>query len=270
VPPADPTSPPGAVPARASAGAATVTPTSGPDDGATLHVEDLTVRYAAVEAVRGIDLRVDSGEAVALLGPNGAGKTSTLAAISRLVASTGTVTFAGTRLDRARVEGVARMGLCHVPEGRRVFPNLTVHENIQVATSARAGRPQVFSVGEVYDLFPALAPLRTRAGWALSGGEQQMVAIARALVASPRMLLLDEPSLGLAPIVVDAVFAALRSVRAQVPILLVEQNTDMALDLCDRAYVLAEGKVVLEGPAADLRGDQALIDSYLGRHDLDS
>jgi branched-chain amino acid transport system ATP-binding protein len=234
-----------------------------------LEVTELGVRYGAVEAVSGLTLEVAGGEAVALLGPNGAGKTSTLAAISRLVPCTGTVTFDGQRVERMRVESIARLGLCHVPEGRRVFPSLTVHENLQVATSARAGRESRFSIDDVYELFPPLKPLRTRAGWALSGGEQQMVAIGRALVAAPRMLLLDEPSLGLAPIVVDAVFDALRQVRAQVPVLLVEQNTDLALDLCDRAYVLAEGRVVLSGPSTELQGDQALIDSYLGRHDLD-
>jgi branched-chain amino acid transport system ATP-binding protein len=235
-----------------------------------LEVADLGVRYGAVDAVAGVSLDVADGEAVALLGPNGAGKTSTLSAISRLVPCSGTVTFDGQRIEKMRVESIARLGLCHVPEGRRVFPSLTVHENLQVATSARAGRPPLFSIDDVYDLFPPLGPLRGRAGWALSGGEQQMVAIGRALVASPRMLVLDEPSLGLAPIVVDAVFDALRQVRAQVPVLLVEQNTDLALDLCDRAYVLAEGHVVLSGSSAELQGDQALIDSYLGRHDLDA
>ena len=235
-----------------------------------LEVADLSVRYGPVEAVAGVSLEVAAGEAVALLGPNGAGKTSTLSAISRLVPCTGTVTFDGRRIDRMRVESVARLGLCHVPEGRRVFPSLSVHENLQVATSARAGRAPIFTIDDVYELFPPLTPLRGRAGWALSGGEQQMVAIGRALVASPRMLLLDEPSLGLAPIVVDAVFGALQEVRERVPVLLVEQNTDLALELCDRAYVLAEGRVVLSGSAAELRGDQALIDSYLGRHDLDA
>jgi branched-chain amino acid transport system ATP-binding protein len=234
-----------------------------------LQVTDLVVRYGPVDAVAGVTLEVGDGEAVALLGPNGAGKTSTLAAISRLVPSTGTVELDGRRLDKLRVEAIARLGLCHVPEGRRVFPNLTVHENLQVATSARAGRAPLFGLDDVYDLFPPLVPLRGRAGWALSGGEQQMVAIGRALVAAPRMLLLDEPSLGLAPIVVDAVFAALSQVRDRVPILLVEQNTDLALELCDRAYVLAEGRVALSGSATDLRGEQALVDSYLGQRDLD-
>ena len=235
-----------------------------------LRVDGLSVRYGPVLAVDGLDLEVGAGEAVALLGPNGAGKTSTLSALSRLVASTGSMRFDDHQLDRMRVESVARLGLCHVPEGRRVFPSLTVQENIQVATTARAGRAPLFTVDDVYELFPALVPLRRRAGWALSGGEQQMVAISRALVASPRMLLLDEPSLGLAPIVVGAVFDALRQVRDRVPLLLVEQNTDMALGLCDRAYVLSEGKVALAGSSTELAGDQNLIDSYLGRHDLDS
>jgi len=235
-----------------------------------LEVEDLAVHYGAVAAVSGVSLSVADGEAVALLGPNGAGKTSTLSAISHLVPCSGSVTFDGQRIDKMRVESIARIGLCHVPEGRRVFPSLTVNENLQVATSARAGRAPLFSIDDVYDLFPPLVGLTGRAGWALSGGEQQMVAIGRALVGSPRMLLLDEPSLGLAPIVVDAVFGALAQVRSQVPVLLVEQNTDLALDLCDRAYVLAEGRVVLSGSSADLRDDQALVDSYLGRRVLDA
>jgi branched-chain amino acid transport system ATP-binding protein len=232
---------------------------------AVLDVRDLTVHYGHVVAVDGLSLHVGIGEAVALLGANGAGKTSTLHAISGLVTSTGSVSFQGQAINRRRPEAIARVGLVHVPEGRRVFPNLNVHENLQVGRTAKSGRTDGFSLDDVYDLFPALGPLRRRGGWALSGGEQQMVAIGRALVGAPQLLLLDEPSLGLAPAVVRSVFEALTEVVSRVPILLVEQNTSLALELCHRAYVLAKGSVALEGTAAELDDRQAMLDSYLGR-----
>jgi len=235
-----------------------------------LEVRDLTVRYGAVEAVRDVTLSVGAGDVVALLGPNGAGKTSTLRAITGLERFGGTITFDGDSVNKIGPEGCAKRGLIHVPEGRHVFPTLTVHENLQVgATAARGRRGHTFD--EVYDVFPALVPLRDRNGWALSGGEQQMVAIGRALVAAPRLLLLDEPSLGLAPIVVKAVFRALRDIRASTPILIVEQNTAQALKLCDRAAALVQGKIVLEGSAAEMSDRTALLDSYLGQkqaHDV--
>ena len=229
-----------------------------------LEVRDLTVRYGAVEAVRDVTLSVGAGDVVALLGPNGAGKTSTLRAITGLERFGGTITFDGDSVNKIGPEGCARRGLIHVPEGRHVFPTLTVHENLQVgATAAQGRRGPTFD--EVYDVFPALVPLRDRNGWALSGGEQQMVAIGRALVAAPRLLLLDEPSLGLAPIVVKAVFRALRDIRASTPILIVEQNTAQALKLCDRAAALVQGKIVMEGSAAEMSDRTALLDSYLGQ-----
>jgi branched-chain amino acid transport system ATP-binding protein len=234
-----------------------------------LEVRGLRVAYGPVLAVGGVDLDVSAGEAVALLGPNGAGKTSALAAVTRSVRSEGTVRFEGVDLGGWTPERVARAGLILVPEGRHVFPNLTVLENLQVATSARAGRPPVVGFDEVFDLFPPLVPLRRRAGWALSGGEQQMVAIGRALLGAPRLLLLDEPSLGLAPVVSAAVFDALAEVRDRVALLLVEQNTALALSLCDRAYVLAEGEVVLAGDRSELSDRGALIDSYLGQRNLE-
>jgi branched-chain amino acid transport system ATP-binding protein len=234
-----------------------------------LELRGVSVRYGAVEAVTDLDLDVGAGEVVAVLGANGAGKTTTLRAATGLVPCTGTIRFDGADVAATGVEALARRGLVHVPEGRRVFPTLTVHENLQMGLPARAGRTGGHSVDDVYDLFPALVPLRARDGWALSGGEQQMVAVGRALVAAPRLLLLDEPSLGLAPIVVAAVYAALREVAASTPLLIVEQNTGAVLDLCHRGIVLAEGRAVLTGTAADLADRRTILDSYLGQRLLD-
>ena len=229
-----------------------------------LEIRGLEVSYGPVKAVRGIDVDVKTGEVVAMIGPNGAGKTSTLRAISGLVAHGGTVTFDGTDCRKLNVETLARLGLIHVPEGRHVFPSLDVYENLQVGTTASAGRTEGFSIEDVFELFPPLQPLRKRDGWALSGGEQQMVAIGRALVAKPRILLLDEPSLGLSPKFTQAVYTALSQVSDRIPMLLVEQNTVMALKHCTRAAVMVGGKIVLEGTAADLADREALVASYLG------
>lgn len=229
-----------------------------------LEVRGLDVSYGPTHAVAGLDLDVGAGEAVALLGPNGAGKTSTLRALSGLLPHGGRVVFDGVDVRRLGVEGAARRGLVHVPEGRHVFPTLTVNENLQVGMTAAGRRSSGYTIDDVYDLFPPLAGLRRREGWSLSGGEQQMVALGRALVAAPRLLLLDEPSLGLAPIVVKAVYRALEVVRATTPILLVEQNTTHALRLCQRAVVLVNGRAVLAGTSAELVDRGALVDAYLG------
>ncbi len=229
-----------------------------------LELRDVEVSYGAVEAVRGIDLDVGEGEVVTMIGPNGAGKTSTLNAISGLVAHRGSITFDGQDVRRLGVQGAARHGLIQVPEGRRVFPTLTVHENLQVGETARRGRGTDYGIDDVYQLFPSLGPLRNRDGWALSGGEQQMVALGRALVAGPRLLLLDEPSLGLAPIVTKTLFAALKEIAERTPVLLVEQNTAMAFRLCTRACVMVGGQIVLTGTADELRDRSALVASYLG------
>jgi len=229
-----------------------------------LELRNVEVSYGAVEAVRGIDLDVGAGEVVTMIGPNGAGKTSTLNAISGLVAHRGSITFDGVETRRLGVQGAARRGLIQVPEGRHVFPTLSVHENLQVGETARRGRDTAYGIDEVYALFPPLVQLRNRDGWALSGGEQQMVALGRALVAGPRMLLLDEPSLGLAPIVTKTLFAALKEIATRTPILLVEQNTAMAFRLCTRACVMVGGQIVLTGTADELRDRSALVASYLG------
>lgn len=231
-----------------------------------LEIQDLHVRYGTTHAVRGIDLRVGAGEAVALLGPNGAGKTSTLRAISQLVApAQGTISFDGQPINGVAAEEVARRGLIHVPEGRHIFPDLSVQENLLIGTTARRSRTGGFSFDDVYDLFPLLVPLRDRLGYALSGGEQQMVALGRALVAAPRLLLVDEPSLGLAPVVADAVADALFEVRDRTALLVVEQNVHLALRVCSRAAVLSGGTIVLEADASELHDHDALLSSYLGQ-----
>ncbi len=229
-----------------------------------LQVRELTVSYGPVVAVGGVDLELSAG-CIALLGPNGAGKTSFLRAVSRLVPSRGQILFDGVDVRRMSAQRLARRGLIHVPEGRRVFPTLSVHENLQVGTTAAAGRRPPFSIDEVYDLFPALVPLRRRDGWSLSGGELQMVAIGRALLAAPRVLMLDEPSLGLAPIITRAVFDSLREATRTIPVLLIEQNTSAALDLSDRAIVMSQGAFVLSGPSAEMHDREALLASYLGQ-----
>jgi len=233
-----------------------------------LEVRDLRVTYGNAEAVAGVDLDVAGGELVALLGPNGAGKSSTLRAISGLQRHDGDIRFDGVSTRRRGVDRLARDGLVHVPEGRRIFPTLSVWENLDVARNACRNERGI-SVDEVFDLFGALRPLAKRGGWALSGGEQQMLAIGRALVSGPRLLLLDEPSLGLAPAIVKIVFRALRDVQQRFPIMLVEQNTAVALDVATRAYVMYQGRIVASGTSAEIRDRTTMLDAYLGRTDVE-
>lgn len=232
-----------------------------------LEIEGLRVTYGSSEAVAGIDLTVEDNGAVALLGPNGAGKTSTLRAISRLYPYGGVVRFDGENLAGRSPDEVARRGLIHVPEGRHVFPTLTVEENLRMGQVVARRRQGGFTLDEVYALFPALVALRRRAGYTLSGGEQQMVAIGRALVAAPKLLMFDEPSLGLAPVMLKVVFAALDEIRRRTPILLVEQNTQQALAICDHASVLVNGRVVMSGPPHELTDRQTMLASFLGQKD---
>ncbi len=229
-----------------------------------LVVEDLQVSYGTTEAVRGVSLSIDAGAAVALLGANGAGKTSTLRGITRLEPIKGKVSFDGKDLAGLAPEAVARLGLIHVPEGRHVFGDLTVHENLQMGETAKSGRSG-WSFDDVYDLFPALVPLRARLGFALSGGEQQMVVLGRALMAAPRFLLVDEPSLGLAPVIAHAVAEALVEVRDRMSLLVVEQNVHLATQVCDRAVVIAEGQIRFEAESHELRDSDELLASYLGQ-----
>ncbi len=230
-----------------------------------LEIEDLRVVFETTVAVDDFHMHLEEGRHVTLLGANGAGKSSVLRAISGLVRYSGRIRFLGEDITGRSADEIARRGLIHVPEGRRVFPTLSVEENLMLGTAAR-GRRSVgeYSLSDVYDLFPQLGTMAKRSGWALSGGEQQMLAVGRALLGAPQLLMLDEPSLGLAPVVVDTVFSALRQIEASTTVLVVEQNTNLALDFCHHGYVLNTGKVVLDASAAELSQRRDLIDAYLG------
>ncbi|HVG78388.1 MAG: ABC transporter ATP-binding protein [Candidatus Rokuibacteriota bacterium] len=219
-------------------------------------------------AVRGVSLEVRAGEIVALIGGNGAGKTTTLRAVSGLLPLRGgTVTLDGRRVSGLGSAAVVAAGIAHVPEGRQLFPTMTVLENLELGArtpASRAGRAETLS--RVYSLFPRLAERRTQLAGTLSGGEQQMVAIGRALMARPRLLMLDEPSLGLAPVTVSSIFANLTAInRDGLTILLVEQNVLRALRCSHRAYVLENGTITLSGPSATLLADERIRQAYLGR-----
>jgi branched-chain amino acid transport system ATP-binding protein len=230
---------------------------------AVLTIEALTVGYDGAPVVRGLDLHVGAGEVVALLGANGAGKTTTLRAISGLLRPlSGRILFAGTDTARIAPAALARRGIAHVPEGRGLFFGLTVAEHFRLGH-----RGEHLDAEAAYGYFPALAELRGRPAGLLSGGEQQMLAVARALVRQPRVLLLDELSLGLAPVIVERLLPVVRSyaLESGCAVLLVEQHVQLALEIADRGYVLSHGEVVLERTAQDLRGDeQLLVASYLG------
>ena len=231
-----------------------------------LEVRGLEVRYGGIRAVKGIDLTVEQGELVCLIGANGAGKSSTLRAISGLIpTASGTVRYAGRDLAGTRAFERVRAGLVMVPEGRGVFPQLTVNENLAMGAYARSDSAVASDRERMFGLFPRLRERRTQTAGTLSGGEQQMLAIARALMSRPKLLLLDEPSMGLAPIVVERIFEVVREInRGGVTVLLVEQNARAALGLAARAYVMESGLVTLSGPAAELAHDPKIIDAYLG------
>ncbi|MEW6047102.1 MAG: ABC transporter ATP-binding protein [Bacillota bacterium] len=232
-----------------------------------LEVENLSVRYGSIEALRGVSLTVREGEVVALIGANGAGKTTTLRAVSGLVRPyAGTIRFAGQHLTRIEPDRITAMGVAHVPEGRAIFANLTVMENLLLATYARKDRRQVAQdLQRVFTFLPRLAERRRQNAGTLSGGEQQMLAIGRALMSRARLMLLDEPSMGLAPVLVTEIFRLLREINQQgTTLLLVEQNARMALSIASRAYVLETGSVVLSGTAAELSQNPAVQQAYLG------
>jgi branched-chain amino acid transport system ATP-binding protein len=232
-----------------------------------LEVVDLHVSYGDVLAVDGVSLSVEAGEIVTLLGSNGAGKTTTINAISRLLqGATGEVWFDGRRIDRLSPHRVVELGLAQVPEGRRLWPELTVDETLDLGAYARRARgAQQATLAEVFELFPQLAERRRQLCGTLSGGEQQMVAIGRALMSRPRLLMLDEPSLGLAPLLVEAMFEAIARVRsAGTTVLLVEQNLNEALEIADRGYVLETGRLAMAGSSAELLADERVRVAYLG------
>ncbi len=233
-----------------------------------LEVQDLEVKYGVIPALKGISFTVAEGEIIALIGANGAGKTTTLKSISGLVkASGGSVKFEGKDITNRPAHQTVAMGISQVPEGRGVFPNLTVLENLRLGAYLRADDLQIKNdLDMVYGIFPRLAERKAQAGGTLSGGEQQMLAIGRALMARPKLLLLDEPSMGLAPIVVEDIFRVIKRINKEnnTTILLVEQNAHMALLLSKRAYVLETGEITMEGESKVLQKDDQIRKAYLG------
>ncbi len=231
-----------------------------------LTLRDLRVSYGAIEVVHGVNLEIASGECVALIGANGAGKSSTLKAICGLVpVAGGSVHFEGRDITNASGHAVVRSGITMCPEGRQVFPQMSVIQNLRMGAYARRDKDQDADLERMMDMFPILRERQTQAAGKLSGGEQEMLAIARALMARPRICLFDEPSLGLAPKIVASVFETLARIKAMgMTILLVEQNSMMALNLADRAYLFEAGKIVLEGPAKDLKSHPDVKRAYLG------
>jgi branched-chain amino acid transport system ATP-binding protein len=234
-----------------------------------LKVENLRVSYGHIEVLKGISFGVEAGEIVALIGGNGAGKTTTLSTISGLLRPTsGKISWKGEEIQNAAVEAIVGSGLAHCPEGRRIFPGLNVRENLISGTAARSYNKAEIEqdMAFVFDLFPRLKERIKQGGWSLSGGEQQMLAIGRALMSRPNLLMLDEPSLGLAPIVIEQMFERIVELnkRTGLAVLLVEQNSAMALEIANRAFVLETGTITLEGPAAALAGDPRIREAYLG------
>ena len=232
-----------------------------------LELTDVDVRYGNIRALRGVSLRVAQGELVALIGSNGAGKTTTMRTISGLLRPTeGAITFEGADISRAATDRIVALGISHCPEGRHIFGRLTVRENLVLGAIQRPAAQVGPAIDAVTEIFPRLRERLGQAGGTLSGGEQQMLAIARALMSEPRLLVLDEPSLGLAPLMVEHIFEVIAGLKEKgLTILLVEQNVHHALDLADRAYVMEAGRIALEGPAAELRQDPRVERSYLGR-----
>jgi branched-chain amino acid transport system ATP-binding protein len=236
-----------------------------------LELRNVASFYGSVQALKNVSLRVELGEVVTLLGANGAGKSSTLRTISGLLRpASGEVWFDGQRIDQMAPERIVRLGISHVPEGRRIFPGLTVRENIMLGTSNRGRLPKKQmeeEVAQMFEIFPVIKPFEHALGWTLSGGQQQMLAVARGLMAKPKLLLLDEPSLGLAPVIVQQLFATIREIHARgTTILLVEQNANMALSVANRGYVLETGEMKIEGSPKDLLGNEEVRAAYLGGH----
>ena len=234
---------------------------------ALLEVAQLHAAYGPTRVLHGIDFAMDEGTITTLLGANGAGKTTTLRALCGMVRTQGAVKFAGERIDGKATESVVRKGIAHVPDGRGTFVNLTTEENLRLGAYTRKDRDAVESdLERIYGYFPRLQERRQQQAGTLSGGEQQMLAVSRALMLRPRLMLLDEPSFGLAPLIVQELFQILRTVneKEKVSMLVVEQNAAMALELADHAYLIETGRVVLSGTAAEIRQNDAVRRSYLG------
>jgi branched-chain amino acid transport system ATP-binding protein len=236
-----------------------------------LELKNVASYYGSVQALKSVSLRVEQGEVVTLLGANGAGKSTTLRTISGLLRpASGEVWFEGQPIHDMAPEKIVRLGISHVPEGRRIFPGLTVRENIMLGTSSRGRLPKKQmgeEIAEMFDIFPVIKPFENALGWTLSGGQQQMLAVARGLMAKPKLLLLDEPSLGLAPVIVQQLFATIRIIHARgTTILLVEQNANMALSVANRGYVLETGEMKIEGSPKELLGNEEVRAAYLGGH----
>ena len=236
-----------------------------------LEIKNLNSYYGTIHALHDISMQIDDKQIVCLIGSNGAGKTTLLNSISNMVHCTGSVTYNGIEILGKKPRFVVRKGIIQVPEGRQVFPGLTVEQNLEVGTVAWGG---VFGRGsykedqeKVYELFPRLRERRNQMAWSLSGGEQQMLAIGRAIMARPKLLMLDEPSMGLAPLVVEELFETIVKINKQnnMPILLVEQNANLAFEVSDYAYVLDQGKLVASGDPKDLIEEDAIIEAYLGK-----
>ena len=232
-----------------------------------LEVKGVNVHYQKVEAVSDISIQIEEGQIVTLIGANGAGKSTTLRTISGLKrASSGGVWFDGVRIDRLAPEKIVRMGIAHVPEGRQIFPDLSVSENLITGAFLRRDKDGIArNLEEVHGHFPILKERRNQRGKTLSGGEQQMLAMGRALMSNPRLILMDEPSLGLSPVMVQEVAKIIREINARgVPVVLVEQNAELALNLASYGYVLETGRIALEGKAEDLHENEHVRHAYLG------
>ena len=233
-----------------------------------LEVKDLYVNYGAVEAIKGISFKVQPGEIVTLIGANGAGKTTTLHTISGLVkAKSGSITYNGTDLQKIDPSKIISLGIAHVPEGRHVFPEMTVEENLQMGAFISKNKEETAAaMQDVYEKFPRLRERRRQLAGTLSGGEQQMVAVGRALMGKPSIILMDEPSMGLSPLLVKEVFAIIKEIHAAgITVLLNEQNAKMALSIADRAYVLETGTISISGDAQELLKDERVKKAYLGQ-----
>ncbi|MDN3566447.1 ABC transporter ATP-binding protein [Paeniroseomonas aquatica] len=231
-----------------------------------LEVKGLRAGYGQTHVLHGLDFVVEDGGVTALLGANGAGKTTTLRAICAMIRTEGEITLNGERIDGRATEDIVRRGLAHVPDGRGTFMELSVEENFRLGAYTRRDREVQADFERMFGMFPRLKQRWKQQAGTLSGGEQQMLAIARALLLRPKLLLLDEPSFGLAPLIVQEIFGIMRRIRDEggVGILLVEQNANLALELADRAYLLETGRIVVSGPAAEIRQDESIRRSYLG------